>query len=65
MFASGAGQTWLFVVHTNVVSGFTGRTQARQFVDANTVEASVAIYSSDFGELKSFHQTEVEKELYC
>jgi hypothetical protein len=33
-------------------SGFTGRSQARQFVDANTVEASVAIYSSDFGELK-------------
>jgi hypothetical protein len=35
-----------------VISGFTGRSQARQFVDANTVEASVAIYSSDFGELK-------------
>ena len=35
-----------------VISGFTGRTQARQFVDANTVEASVSIYSSDFGELK-------------
>ena len=28
------------------------RSQARQFVDANTVEASVSIYSSDFGELK-------------
>ena len=35
-----------------VISGFTGRTQARQFVDANTVEASVSVYSSDFGELK-------------
>ena len=35
-----------------VISGFTGRSQARQFVDANTVEASVSIYSSDFGELK-------------
>jgi hypothetical protein len=35
-----------------VISGFTGRTQARQFVDSNTVEASVSIYSSDFGELK-------------
>ncbi len=32
-----------------VISGFTGRSQARQFVDANTVEASVSIYSSDFG----------------
>ena len=35
-----------------VISGFTGRTQARQMIDANTVEASVSIYSSDFGELK-------------
>jgi len=35
-----------------VISGFTGRSQARQFVDSNTVEASVSIYSSDFGELK-------------
>ena len=35
-----------------VISGFTGRSQARQFVDQNTVEASVSIYSSDFGELK-------------
>ena len=35
-----------------VISGFTGRSQARQFVDATTVEASVSIYSSDFGELK-------------
>mgnify|MGYP001175935319 FL=1 len=35
-----------------VISGFTGRSQARQFVDANTVEASVSIYSSDFGELQ-------------
>jgi len=35
-----------------VISGFTGRTQARQMIDANTVEASVSVYSSDFGELK-------------
>ena len=35
-----------------VISGFTGRTQARQMIVANTVEASVSIYSSDFGELK-------------
>ena len=39
-------------VNKQVISGFTGRTQARQFVDANTVEASVSIYSSDFGDLK-------------
>lgn len=36
----------------SVISGFTGRSQARQFVDANVVEASVSIYSGDFGELK-------------
>ena len=39
-------------VNKQKISGFTGRSQARQFVDANTVEASVSIYSSDFGELK-------------
>ena len=39
-------------VNKQVISGFTGRSQARQFVDANMVEASVSIYSSDFGELK-------------
>jgi hypothetical protein len=35
-----------------VISGFTGRSSARQMIDANTVEASVSIYSSDFGELQ-------------
>lgn len=39
-------------VNKQVISGFTGRSSARQFVDANTVEASVSIYASDFGELK-------------
>ena len=39
-------------VNKQIISGFTGRSQARQFVDANTVEASVSIYASDFGELK-------------
>ena len=39
-------------VNKQKISAFTGRSQARQFVDANTVEASVSIYSSDFGELK-------------
>ena len=35
-----------------VISGFTGRSSARQMIGANTVEASVSIYASDFGELK-------------
>ncbi len=39
-------------VNKQKISGFTGRSQARQMIDANTVEASVSIYSSDFGELK-------------
>jgi hypothetical protein len=39
-------------VNKQKISGFTGRTSARQMVDANTVEASVSIYASDFGELK-------------
>ena len=54
MFASGAEPNMAICGPHNkqVISGFTGRTQARQFVDANTVEASVSVYSSDFGELK-------------
>jgi len=54
MFANGAEPNLAICGPHNkgVISGFTGRSQARQFVDANTVEASVAIYSSDFGELK-------------
>jgi len=39
-------------VNKQKISGFTGRSSARQMVDANTVEASVSIYASDFGELK-------------
>ena len=39
-------------VNKQVISGFTGRSSARQMIDANTVEASVSIYASDFGELK-------------
>ena len=54
MFASGAEPNLAICGPHNkqVISGFTGRSQARQMVDANTVEASVSIYSSDFGELK-------------
>ena len=39
-------------VNKQTISGFTGRSQARQMIDATTVEASVSIYSSDFGDLK-------------
>ena len=39
-------------VNKQKISAFTGRSSARQIVDANTVEASVSIYASDFGELK-------------
>ena len=54
MFGNGAEPSMAICGPHNkqVISGFTGRTQARQFVDANTVEASVSVYSSDFGELK-------------
>ena len=53
-FASGAEPSILMVgpYNKSVISGFTGRSQARQFVDANTIEASVSIYSGDFGELQ-------------
>ena len=54
MFASGAEPNLAIAGPHNkqVISGFTGRSQARQMIDANTVEASVSIYSSDFGELR-------------
>jgi len=54
MFGNGAEPSMAICGPHNkqVISGFTGRTQARQFVDATTVEASVSVYSSDFGELK-------------
>ena len=53
-FSSGAEPSILMCgpYNKSVISGFTGRSQARQFVDANTVEASVSIYSGDFGELQ-------------
>ena len=53
-FANG-GEPSMLVVGPHVkgvVSGFSGRTSVTQTVDANTVEASVAIYAGDFGELK-------------
>jgi hypothetical protein len=54
MFASGAEPNLAIAGPHNkqVISGFTGRSSARQMIDANTVEASVSIYSSDFGELR-------------
>jgi|TARA_R110002012_G_scaffold12382_5_gene55430 hypothetical protein len=53
-FANGGEPSMLIVgPHVkSVVSGFTGRSSARQMIDANTVEASVAIYAGDFGELQ-------------
>ena len=53
-FDNGAEPTLLVVGGFNKqkVSGFTGRSSARQMIDANTVEAAVDIYSSDFGDLK-------------
>jgi hypothetical protein len=54
MFGNGAEPSMAICGPHNkqVISTFTGRTQARQMIDANTVEASVSVYSSDFGELK-------------
>ena len=53
-FANGGEPSMLIVgPHVkSVVSGFTGRSSARQMIDANTVEASVSIYAGDFGELQ-------------
>ena len=54
MFTNGAEPKMAIAgpVNKGVISGFTGRSSARQNIDAQTVEASVSVYSSDFGELK-------------
>ena len=56
-FTSGAEPTQLVVGGFNKEkeSGFTGRSSARQMIDANTVEASVDIYSGDLEILQLFH----------
>ena len=49
------GEPTMLVVGSHVkgvVSGFTGRASARQMIDATAIEASVSVYSGDFGELK-------------
>ena len=35
-----------------VISGFVGRTQARQNIDKERIQASASLYASDFGDLK-------------
>ncbi len=52
-FAAGANVSRLIVGPFNKikVSGFTGRSSARQNIAADRVQQSVAIYASDFGEL--------------
>lgn len=53
-YTSGAEPSVLMVGPTNkqTVSGFTGRSSAQQTIAADAIQASVAIYASDFGELK-------------
>lgn len=56
MFNEGARPKNAYVSAFNkqAFSAFTGRSNARQMVDSNTVHATVDIYASDFGELKVF-----------
>jgi hypothetical protein len=35
-----------------IISGFTGRSSAREMVDAERVQASVSVYASNFGDIK-------------
>tara|TARA_B100001093_G_C26860261_1_gene1029791 strand:+ start:2493 stop:3425 length:933 start_codon:yes stop_codon:yes gene_type:complete len=54
MFTNGADLDTAIAgpVNKGKISGFTGRSSARQMIDSQTVEAAVSVYSSDFGELK-------------
>jgi hypothetical protein len=48
-----------------IISGFTGRSSARQNVGAETVQASVTVYASDFGDIKIVpSRTQRGRDLY-
>lgn len=53
-YTNGAEPSILLVgpVNKMKVSDFTGRTSARQNVSATTIQQSVTVYASDFGEIK-------------
>ena len=53
-YSSGGDPSVLMVGPFNkgVVSGFTGRTQARQNIAKDAIQAAAHLYASDFGELK-------------
>jgi hypothetical protein len=53
-YENGAEPTLMLVGPYNktVVSGFTGRSQARQNIAADRIQQSVSVYASDFGEIK-------------
>lgn len=54
MFTNGAEPKMAIAgpVNKGVISGFTGRSNTRQNVSADTVSASISVYASDFGELQ-------------
>lgn len=54
VYTSGGEATMLMVGPSNkqVVSGFTGRAQARSNVDRGTILGAASLYASDFGDLR-------------
>lgn len=54
VFVSGGNPTTLMVgpVNKQNVSGFVGRTQARQNIGKTQIQAAASMYASDFGDLK-------------
>jgi len=53
-YSSGGDPSVLMVGPFNkgVVSGFTGRSSARQMIDSTKIQAAADLYSSDFGDFK-------------
>lgn len=48
-----------------IISGFTGRSSARQNVGAETVQASVTVYASDFGDIQIVpNRTQRGRDIY-
>lgn len=56
IYSSGGEPEWIMVGPHNkqTISQFTGRSQARQNVSKNTIQAAADIYASDFGDVEVF-----------
>ena len=64
-FDVGGSATMLFTNSTQkvIIDGFVGRTSAQQLIGADKVQASVAFYASDFGNLRVVLDRELSQQI--